>query len=196
MKLIALPILSSVLLAAHFSRVQNDWLAILSLLFPFILFIRKRWILRIYQTYLVAGGIIWIERIFYYAQLRESQEQPWARLAIILFLVALFTWISALLLEKKKIQKSYAEKSAGRYQSYLPSYFAFLLTAILLTVVHWKVKPPILLLERFLPSSGMIEVALLAIYAGWVTEKEYGRCFLLSSSPNLYWDWPAWKSAS
>lgn len=159
------------LLAAHFSRAQNDWLALFSLLFPFILFIRKRWTLRIYQTYLIVGGLIWIERIFYYARLRESQEQPWVRLAIILSLVALFTWISALLLEKKKIQKVYTEKSAGRDRPYLPSYSAFLLTAILLTIVHWKVTPPILLLERFLPGSGMIEVALLAIYAGWVTEK-------------------------
>ncbi|UCE22321.1 MAG: 4Fe-4S binding protein, partial [Candidatus Aminicenantes bacterium] len=122
-------------------------------------------------TYLLVGGIIWIERIFYYVQLRESQEQPWVRLAGILFLVAVFTWPSALFWAKKKIQKSYAKKSAGRDRPYLPSYSVFLLTAILLTIIHWKVKPPILLLERFLPGSGMIEVALLAIYAGWITEK-------------------------
>jgi ferredoxin len=171
MKLIALPILSSVLLAAHFSRAQNDWLVLLSLLFPFILFIRKRWILRIYQTYLIAGGIIWIERVFYYAQLRESQGRSWVRLAVILSIVALLTLLSSLIFEKKKIKVHYAVLSAEGKRPYLPSYFAFLLTASLLAVVHMKVTPPVLLLERFFPGSGIIEVVLLAIYAGWITEK-------------------------
>lgn len=171
MKLISLPILSSVLLAAHFSRTQNDWLVLLSLLFPFILFIRKRWILRIYQTYLVAGGIIWIERVFYYAQLRESQGRPWVRIAVILSVMALLTLVSSLIFEKKKIQRHYSEHSTKGKRPYLPSYFASLLTASLLTVVHVKVTPPVLLLERFFPGSGIIEVILLAIYAGWITEK-------------------------
>ncbi len=171
MKLLALPILSSVLLAAHFSRIQNDWLALFSLLFPFILFVRKRWILRIFQTYMIVGGIIWIERIFHYARLRESQGQPWVRLAVILSVVGLFTWISAWILERKKIHTHYTEKSAEGERPYLPSYIAFLLTAALLSVVHLKVNPPILLLERFLPGSGFIEIALLSVYAGWITEK-------------------------
>ncbi len=171
MKLIALPVLSSVLLAAHFSRAQNNWLALLSLLFPLILFIRKRWILRIYQTFLIAGGIIWIERVFHYAQLRESQGRSWGRLAVILSFVALFTLLSALILERKKIKGHYSEQSAEKKRPHLPSSIAFLLTASLLTVVHLKVTPPILLLERFFPGSGIIEVVLLALYAGWITEK-------------------------
>lgn len=173
MKLIALPILSSVLLAAHFSRVQNDWLALLSLLFPLVLFIRKKWILRIYQTYLLAGGIIWIERVFHYAQIRESQGRAWIRLAVILSAVALFTLISALALERKKIQKHYSEQSAEKKRPYLPSSIAFLLTASLLTTVHLRVTPPVLLLERFFPGAGFIEVVLLAFYAGWITEKMF-----------------------
>jgi ferredoxin len=171
MKLIVLPILSSVVLAAHFSRAQNDWLALLSLLFPLVLFFRKKWILRIYQTYLLAGGIIWIERVFHYAQLRESQGRSWVRLAVILSAVAVFTLLSALILERKKIQSHYSEQSAEDKKPHLPSSIAFLLTASLLTVVHLKVTPPVLLLERFFPGTGFIEVVLLALYAGWITEK-------------------------
>jgi hypothetical protein len=82
-----LPILSSILLAAHFSRIQYDWLALFALLFPFILSIKRGWILKIYQGYLLAGGFIWIERALYLRQLRLNNDEPWLRLIIILFAV-------------------------------------------------------------------------------------------------------------
>ncbi len=42
------------------------------------------------------------------------------------------------------------------------------LAAVLLTVVQLAVDPPLLLAERFLPGAGWAEVALLAVYAGWL----------------------------
>jgi ferredoxin len=39
----------------------------------------------------------------------------------------------------------------------------------LLTFVHLKVEPPMLLLERFFPGTGLIEVVLLSLYAAWIT---------------------------
>ena len=46
---------------------------------------------------------------------------------------------------------------------------AALLTAGLLSVVQGKVERPMLLAERFVSGTGWVEVALLALYAGWVT---------------------------
>lgn len=171
MKKIGFPVLASFLLAAHFSRVQNDWLALSCLLFPVILFMKKRWILMIFQTFLVVGGIVWIDRAVMLVQLRQSEGRPWLRLAIILAVVALFTFLSALILFNKKIQKRYSQNGSEELERpYWPSYASFLLTTALLSIIHIKVSPPILLLERFLPGTGPIEIALLALYAAWITD--------------------------
>lgn len=54
---------------------------------------------------------------------------------------------------------------------YGPPLAAFLATGTLLSFVHFKVEPPMLLLERFFPGTGMIEVAVLSLYAAWITAK-------------------------
>jgi len=54
---------------------------------------------------------------------------------------------------------------------YGPALAAFLATGTLLTFVHLKVEPPMLLLERFFPGTGLIEVAFLSLYAAWITRK-------------------------
>lgn len=158
-------------MAAHFSRTQNDWLALGCLLIPLLLLIKKRWILKIYQAYLVVGGIVWISRTAELVHMRQSEGEPWLRLAIILSVVALYTLLSAFILQNKKIQTRYSPGEAEEErQPYWPSYASFLFTGTLLTLAHIKVSPPVLLLERFLPGAGFIEIALLAIYAAWITE--------------------------
>jgi low affinity Fe/Cu permease len=107
LKILILPILSSVLLAAHFSRIQMDWLAIIVLLFPLILLVKRRWVLRIYQVYLIAGAIIWIERLLYLRSIRIDDGQPWIRLSIILGAVAVITLLSAFFLQNKKVKSAY-----------------------------------------------------------------------------------------
>jgi ferredoxin len=141
------------------------------LLFPLLLLVKKKWILMIYQTYLVIGGIVWSARMMELVHMRQSEGQPWLRLAIILTVVALYTFLTVLILQNKKIQNHYSLKGMGEEQQPCwPSYVSSLLAGTLLTVAHIKVSPPILLLERFLPGTGFIEVALLAIYAAWITE--------------------------
>ena len=110
LKILILPILSSVLLAAHFSRVQLDWPAIIALLFPLVLLIKRSWIIRIYQGYLIGGAIIWIERLLYLRSVRIDEGQPWIRLALILGAVALITLLSAFLLQNKKVWKVYQSR--------------------------------------------------------------------------------------
>lgn len=164
-----LPVLCSILLAAHFSRIQNDILAGFFLVFPLLLFFRKRWILRLYQIYLLAGFVIWIERALFLRQVRIAAGEPWERMGLILFLVAVLGLVAALLLQKRHVLSLY---SVGSYDGACLA--AFFFTGGLLFLVHLKVDFPILLLERFLPGSGMIEIILLGIYAAWLTEKMAG----------------------
>jgi ferredoxin len=159
------------MLAAHFSRVEQDGLALAALLFPLILLIKRTWVRRTYQLYLIFGGLVWIERLVYLRSIRILEGRPWIRLAAILGAVALMTFLSVLPLEKDKLRRLYRYPRSGPETSYLPSLSAFLLTAGLLTIVHFQVDPPVLMLERFLPGSFGIEIPALALYAAWICEK-------------------------
>ena len=170
-RIFILPILSSILLAAHFSRVHQDWHAFLALLFPLILLIKRKWALKIFQIFLIAGSIIWVERLIHLRNIRISEGRPWIRLVVILGVVALLTLVSAILLENKRLRPLYQHKKENQDVPYLPSFLAFLLTTILLMIVHFQVHPPILLLERFLPGSYGIEIFALSLYAAFITEK-------------------------
>ena len=162
------PIISALLMAAHFSRIENDWLASFCIVLPFLLFIKKKWIKRIYQILLVIGALIWVERAVFLVRMRQEVGEPWIRLAVILGAVALFTMLSSLSFETKKarIHFNRIDTATG------PIVSSFLLTASLLGFVQWKVDSPTMLLaERFLPGSGWVEILLLAFYAAWITEK-------------------------
>jgi polyferredoxin len=49
-----------------------------------------------------------------------------------------------------------------------PVLASFLVTAGLLAIVQTVVERPLLLAERFVPGSGWVEIAALAVYAGWL----------------------------
>lgn len=125
--------------------------------------------MRIFQVFLLLGGIIWIERTIFLVQLRQRHGDSWMRLAIILGVVSLFTLLSAGSFNNKKIRGIFKKGQPG---TILPSILSCLITAALLSIVQIKVKAPvILLMERFQPGAGWVEIILLALYAGWITEK-------------------------
>ncbi len=102
------PIFSSVLLAAHFSRADLKWIPLLCLLFPLVLLIKKHWVLRIFQIYLIVGAMVWIQRTLVLRTMRIEAGEPWLRLVLILGAVALFTLLSAFIMEKKRFKERYA----------------------------------------------------------------------------------------
>jgi len=164
-----LPMLSSVTAAAHFSRAGNNWTALACLLLPLILFSRRRWVMRLFQLFLLGGGVIWLERMLFLVNLRRRMHMPWERLAVILGVVALFTMLTALVFQHKKIKEMFRKEALPVIR---PALSASVLTFVLLFFVKLKVKVPVLLLmERFFPGSGWIEVIILMLYAGWITEK-------------------------
>ena len=106
-KIFILPIISSVLLAAHFSRANLNLLVPVALLFPFILFIKQKWIIRIYQIYLILAAFIWIERLLFLRRMRIAVGESWTVMAIILGVVALLTLFSAFMLQNRKVLNAY-----------------------------------------------------------------------------------------
>ncbi len=103
-------IFSFLMLAAHFSRLGNNIIAVLIILTPFLLFIKKAFIARIIQIVLIAGAAEWIRAMFYYIDIRKGIGEDWTRLAIILSAVSLFTLLSALIFQTKSMKKTYELK--------------------------------------------------------------------------------------
>ena len=103
-----LPLLfSTLLISAHFMRAHGNLIGSLFLLLLFTLFIRKSWILRLWQVLLSLAAITWIFTTISLINLRIDLGQPWLRLALILGAIIVFTIWSAYLLENKKIKNYY-----------------------------------------------------------------------------------------
>ena len=88
-------ILSFLLLAAHFLRSGLIPFVALALLLTALLLVRRVWVARLVQMALVLGALEWLRTLLYLVALRQEAGQPWARLAIIIGIVAAFTGSSA-----------------------------------------------------------------------------------------------------
>ena len=93
----ALPVvLSALVLAAHFYRARALPLVAVALALPFLLLVRERWSARAVQAGLLLGAVEWVRTLAFFAGQRMEAGRPWARLAVILGVVALLTGLSAL----------------------------------------------------------------------------------------------------
>lgn len=154
-------------MAAHFSRANQHGLVISCLLFPLLLLIKRRWVARVIQVLLLLGALEWITTTLRIVLIRQAHGVPWMRLVIILSSVALLTGFSSLVFESRKLKQRFRPVSPLDATSSI----TFLVTALLLGILQTKLSIPILLLERFVPTMGWLEVFALSLYAGWITEE-------------------------
>ncbi len=104
--------LSAILMAAHFLRWGNLPLTAISLLFPFLLLIHKRWALLSAQALTFAGAAVWANTTYNFVRFRISASEPWIRLAVILGAVILLTFSAALLLSSESVRRRYPRSKA------------------------------------------------------------------------------------
>ena len=100
-------ILCSLVMAAHLGRANMFILQIITLLIPFILIWKNKISARVMQLFLIVYGIEWIRTINYYAQIRITKGEDWSRLAIILGVVALLNFATALVFRTKSMKERY-----------------------------------------------------------------------------------------
>lgn len=100
-------IFSFILLGAHFSRQDFPTLSILCFLIPLLLFIKRTWVIKLTQIFLVLGSIEWIRSIFYYINQRQELGESYIRLVIIIGIIALFTGLSALVFKNQSLKERY-----------------------------------------------------------------------------------------
>lgn len=100
-------ILSAVVMAAHFLRSFDLIPMLLCLAAPFLLLIKKRWVLYILQSLTVISALIWMYTLYGIIQERIFEGRSWITSAIILGVVAAFSLFSGWLLNSSKVKENY-----------------------------------------------------------------------------------------
>ena len=103
-------ILSFLLLAAHFSRANVNILALFSLLFLVLLFIKRPWVPLVLKIVMAIGVAEWLRAMVVYVLQRQEAGEPWMRLVFILGGVALFTALSMIAFRNNKLKKYFRQK--------------------------------------------------------------------------------------
>jgi hypothetical protein len=102
-------ILSTLLYAAHVLRFNGLPVAVMVLILLLTLFIRKPWIIRLWQILLAFAALKWVIITVELVQMRINFEIPYLRLAIILIIVAVLNLFTVFWLQNKKIKKFYGD---------------------------------------------------------------------------------------
>ena len=95
------------LLSAHFSRANNNVLAIITLLVPFLLFVKKSWVIQVLQGIGYLASVAWLFSAYQYIQQRIANGDDWVRLAIIIFTVAVYSAWSSYFLGSQPVKETY-----------------------------------------------------------------------------------------
>lgn len=161
-----------IVLGAHFLRRGHLGGAVAIVLAPLALIWGKAWVARVLSVALLAGALAWLQTTILFVRVRLSIGMPVGRLLAILGMVTLLTALSPLLLRVTSLRSYLAPKPGERV--WAPT-AAALLTVVILGVVQVMVSPPLMLLERFLPGFGWLEILFAALYAGWATERLLSR---------------------
>jgi hypothetical protein len=101
------PVLSLVVLAAHFVRAGSAGMAMVPLGVLVLLAVRRRWAVRVVQVVLFLAAFDWLMTLVDLARWRLLAGQPVLRLVIILGGVSAFTALSALVFRTDRLRARY-----------------------------------------------------------------------------------------
>jgi hypothetical protein len=96
-----------IFLAAHFSRGGNNILAVLTLLIPFLFFVKQKWVIISLEIVAYLAALVWLYGAYGYIQLRIATGDDWIRLLVIMGGVALYTAWTGFFLRSDKIKEVY-----------------------------------------------------------------------------------------
>ena len=181
--MLTFPVISFLLLGAHFLREGMLGLVTALVIAPFLLFYRKRWVPVVLGILLLAGAGVWAAAGYDFTMLRIQAGMPYTRLVIIMSGVTLFTLFSAWVLLRKRTMQRYQ----GDVASTGVSVWVFFLTAVSLAMIQTRAPMNMLLLNRFLPGFGWTEVLVMAVYAAIVAARIHDK------KTQVKWRVRAWR---
>ena len=161
---IVLPALSLLLLAGHFLRFGNTALCLSLAALAVLAATRRAWLRIALMAVLAAGLLVWAGTWVDFLTFRMASGRPWVRMSMIMAAIAGLNSLSLVWLARAG-GRSFFNRSP---EQATPEGGAFILTAVLLGITRGTVRLPILLLDRFYPGWGWLEILALAVYAAWV----------------------------
>jgi hypothetical protein len=111
-------ILTSLVLAAHFLRMDFLLVVFCFLALPFLLFIKHIYSARVVKFFLVFGLFEWLRTIYVLYLQRSANGEPYLRMLIILFAVILFNFLAIFCSEPKLLKKDISTKAYFRLQPF------------------------------------------------------------------------------
>jgi hypothetical protein len=111
--LLLAPILSLLVLGAHYLRAGSLLLVATALALVACLIPRRPWVPRLVQAALLLGAVEWIRTLVLFAGERMRAGEPYVRLVIILGSVAIVSAASALVFETARLRRRYRRSPRG-----------------------------------------------------------------------------------
>ena len=102
--LLAPPVLSFLLLGAHFYRSAHDLLVGACVALAVLACVPRRWAAGVARVALALGALEWVRTTIDFARDRAAAGQPWLRLVLILGGVGLFTLASSLVFSARRLR--------------------------------------------------------------------------------------------
>jgi len=100
-------VLSLLVLGAHLLRDGGGCFALPVLALLVLLFLRRPWVARTVQAVLVLGALEWIRTLVVLYQDRIEEGRDYVRMVIILAVVSVVTFSSALVFQTEKLNRLY-----------------------------------------------------------------------------------------
>lgn len=162
--ILTIPIIALLLLGAHSLRQADFGLATALVLLVGLIFTRQSWVRLAIIATLLWGGYIWADTTVGFIHFRQSFDLPWKRLAIIMSGVILFDALALWMLVGKSCREFFCKDAEWA----LPRATIYVLVVFGLAMAETKAPFPLLMVERFFPGWGWLEIAVLGYYAQWL----------------------------
>lgn len=108
-------VISSLLAAAHFYRSGFLLVAAVSILLPFLMIVRHRFVPRLLTLFLLLCGLEWLRTLYVLTGRYQEAGLSTTRLTVILVTVSLVTVLSPLVFRTRAMRKKYQpEQSTAR----------------------------------------------------------------------------------
>lgn len=159
-------LLTLLLSAAHWWRAGQAGVALACLLWWLVSLRRAAWMRPLTALLLLLLAAEWFLTADQFIRLRQMLHQPWLRLALILTATAAVTLLTALLVWGSRGRRwfsRHAESAGAQALCFL------LVTALLLPLL--VLSPRILLLERFFPGLGPLQIVCAALWGAWLCRR-------------------------
>lgn len=162
--LLAIPIVALLLLGAHHLRQGEMGLMAAHVLLVGLFTSRQAWIRLVIAVVLGLGVYEWAWTGIEFVKFRMALGAPWGRLAVIMAGVLLFNFVAMMSMFGTVARKRFHQnENSAPWQVAI---FGLVVSGLWLT--QMKTPFPILLVDRFFPGWGGVEILVLGVYAAWL----------------------------